>query len=232
MFEHSFLAAPITPGSTIVDLGANSGGFATKMISAFGCAVVGVEPVPQLFASIPKTPGLTVQQLAVSDTGEPVTLFLNDSSLAATIDADLAQRDVPTIEVPSTTLEQILDAHDIAHTPLVKVDIEGAELGMLRNASVSTLQRADQFTIEFHDFIYAEQARPVAEVKDRLRDAGFVEMRFSSNNSDVLFVNASRIPFTAAHRAAAAIAYKYPRGIVRNLQRRLRDRRAAANATN
>ena len=72
--EHSFLAAPVTPGSTVVDLGVNLGEFATTMVSDFGCTVVGVEPEPKLFTSIPKIDGLTVEPLAIAADSQPNTL--------------------------------------------------------------------------------------------------------------------------------------------------------------
>jgi hypothetical protein len=179
--EHTFLAAPITPGCTIVDLGVNLGGFSTSMIRKFGCSVVGVEPVPELFEAITGTHGLTVEHLAISAE--------------------------------------------------VKVDIEGAEIEMFETTPVETLQRIDQFSIEFHGFLDSRQADDIQRVKQRLRSAGFSEMAFSTDNTDVLFVNQARVPFASAQKAAAAVLYKYPRGISRNLQRRCDDSQRARRAT-
>lgn len=227
VWEHSFLAAPITAESTIVDLGMNTGEFATTMIAHFGCSVVGVEPVPDLFAEIPQVPGLTAEHRAVTPGGETVPLFLSSNPLGATIDDRRREADQPAVMVTGTTLGNLLDRHDIARTPLVKVDVEGAELEMLHTITDRTLQRIDQLTVEFHDFLDPGQAGEVRRVKQRLASAGFAEMAFSTDNKDVLFVNTAHVPFTAAHRAAIALFYKYPRGIRRNIQRRIDDRRAA-----
>lgn len=217
--EHSFLAAPITPGSTVIDLGMNSGQFAATMISRFGCSVVGVEPAPELFESIPDVPGLTAEHAAVTGDGRLATLSLSSSPLAATIDPRLSEPDAPTVAVDGVTLAELLDRHDVARTPLVKVDIEGAEIEMIDTASPETLRRAAQFTIEFHDFLDPAQAGDVRRAKARLRSAGFVEMAFSTDNTDVLFINRSQIAFTAAHQLAAAVLYKYPRGVIRHFAR-------------
>ncbi len=217
--DHSFLAAPINRGSCVVDLGVNTGQFATAMIENFGCSVVGLEPAPELFASLPAIEGLTVDPLAITPYGEPATLHINSSSTAATIDRRLSKPGVPTVSVEGITLAGVLDRHGLERSQLVKVDIEGAEIPMLANATMQTLQRVDQFTIEFHDSLDREMAADVRQVKRRLRSAGFAELSLSRDNSDVLFVNRSTIPFDALRRAAAALAYKYPRGIAGKIQR-------------
>jgi FkbM family methyltransferase len=218
---HSFLAAPITPDSVVVDLGVNAGDFATSMIKAYGCAVVGVEPVPRLFAALPAVDRLTVERLAVTADGEPATLYLNHTT-CATIETALSQSSVPAVNVEGITLEGLLDRYLLDRTPLVKVDIEGTEIPMLESATRETLQRVDQFTIEFHDFLDPVLADPVCQAKQSLRAAGFAEFKLGLDNQDVLFVNRSRIAFGPVHRAAASITHKYPRGIARMLGRRLR----------
>ena len=67
------------------------------------------------------------------------------------------------------TLAALLDKHGLDRATLVKVDIEGAELPMLESTSLQTLQRVDQFTLEFHDFVAPSQADDVHRAKQRLR---------------------------------------------------------------
>jgi FkbM family methyltransferase len=229
--DHSFLAAPIRRGSTVIDLGMNTGQFAATMMSVFGCSVVGVEPARALFDRIPRLPGLTAERAAITRRGESAEFFLSANPLAGTTDKRLSEPGASRIEVPGTTLADILDRHGVERTPLVKVDIEGGEIPMLDSASFETLRRVDQFTIEFHDFLDPAQAADVRRVTQRLQAAGFAHMTFSSrNNMDVLFVNRARIPFTPLHRCAVAIMYKYRRGIARNLNRRMFYWRAAREA--
>jgi FkbM family methyltransferase len=192
---------------------------------------VGVEPVPDLFEAITGTHGLTVEHLAISAEARPVTLFLSESIVAATIDQRLSEPDAPTVTVAGITFTGLLDRFGLDRVPLVKVDIEGAEIEMFKTTPAETLQRIDQFSIEFHDFLDPRQADDVQRVKQRLLSAGFSEMAFSTDNTDVLFVNQARVPFTSAQKAAAAVLYKYPRGISRNLQRRYDDWQRARRAT-
>jgi len=223
--QHSFLAAPITPASTVLDLGVNTGDFTRGIVAAFGCKVIGVEPVPGLYEGLHDLDGLTVQQVAISADGKPATLYLNRDT-CATVDPRLVTPRAERVEVPTITFEALLDSHSIDRAALVKVDIEGAELAMIESTPLATLQRVDQFTIEFHDFVEPRLAPAVAACRAKLRAAGFADMSLSGDNSDVLFVNRERIPFGRIHQTAATLLQKYPRGIRRKLDRRLgRDRR-------
>jgi len=217
---HSFLSAPLTRESVVIDLGVNEGAFAHGIIRDYGCRVVGVEPVPGLFETVPADDRLTVERRAVTGDGSPATLYLNQST-CATIEAALAQHEAPAQQVEGTTLEGLLDRHGVERAALVKVDIESAELELLECSSPETLRRADQFTIEFHDFLDPQLAAPTERAKQRLRAAGFSELALSRDNTDVLFVNAARLPFGRVRRTAVALSHKYPRGIARLLRRTL-----------
>ncbi len=223
--DHSFLSAPIGRTSAVLDLGVNTGAFASAMVDRFGCHVIGVEPVPQLFAALGGLTGVTVEQFAITADGEPVTLFINRSS-CATIDARLSQPSADAVEVPGITLAALLERHRLDRAALVKVDIEAAEHAMIDTAPLEVLQRVDQFTIEFHDFLHPELVDSVRTTRDRLRAAGFAELSLSGDNCDVLFVNRARIPFGPGLRAAAALSQKYPRALRRKLARRLHNLRS------
>jgi FkbM family methyltransferase len=210
----------------VVDLGVNVGTFATAMIDRFGCSVIGVEPAPKLFASLHAIQRLTVDPFAITAHGASAALHINSSATAATTEERLSQADAPSLVVDGITLAGLLDRHGLAHADLVKVDIEGAEISMLESATLDTLQRVDQFTVEFHDFLDAEMAFDVRRVKRRMRAAGFRALSLSRDNSDVLFVNCLRLPFDALRRAAAALVYKYPRGVSRQIARRSRPQHA------
>jgi FkbM family methyltransferase len=205
----------------VVDLGVNNGAFALVMIERFGCHVIGVEPVPDLFAALPCHPLLSVRQVAITPDGEPAQLYLNRAGDAATIDRRLTDPAGARVTVAGVTLAALLDQHAIDRVALVKVDIEGAEIELFRNATPSALQRIDQFTVEFHDFLDPSLRDEVHEVRRVLRSAGFAELQLSRDSTDVLFVNAARIRFGVAQRAAATAFYKYPRGLRRQLARRL-----------
>ena len=94
------------------------------------------------------------------------------------------------VEVRATTLPKLISDNCGGHLDLLKVNIEGAEIPMLRACDDRTLQGIGQITIQFHDFIpELNQASDVRRAKERLRRLGFGEILFKAPNKDVLFVN-------------------------------------------
>jgi len=216
--NHSFLTEPLVFGAVVLDLGLNEGNFAVALAERFGCTVFGVEPVPMLFAALPRHPRLTVSQRAITGDGAPVELHLNESS-CATITPSMATPGVTTVTVDSVTLAALMDEYGVDEAALVKVDIEGAEIAMFDEADDATLSRVGQFTVEFHDFLDPAQAHSVERVSDRLIDAGFRRVRFSRNNTDVLFVNPRLVSFGPFKQVSVRARYKYPRGVARVVAR-------------
>jgi FkbM family methyltransferase len=217
--RHSFITDWLSNRSVVLDLGMHRGEFGRAVNEAFACQVIGVEPVPDLHAMAARAPGITAEQRAVNSDGRPVELHLNRGSAAcATIHPRLAQPGVVTLTVKGTTIGELLARHRVDRADLVKLDVEGAELEILEALDPGTLARIDQLTVEFHDFIDLEQSGAVQAVTERLRNAGFQCLRFSLDNSDVLFVN-RRMPLSRPQRLWISARYKYPRGISRRVRR-------------
>jgi hypothetical protein len=104
---------------------------------------------------------------------------------------------------------------------LLKLDIEGAEIEVLRTAPSEMLQRIGQITTEFHDFMCREDTPAIREVIDRMRSLGFHALRFSTRTyGDVLFVNGARIPLAGWQRMALLGRGKLLPGMRRTLARR------------
>jgi FkbM family methyltransferase len=86
-------------------------------------------------------------------------------------------------------------------TDLIKMDVEGAEIGILESASASDLASCGQMTVEFHDKRPPFTRRDVDRVCRRMRAEGFaIVMANWPKLDDVLFVNLKRVP--AAKRIA------------------------------
>jgi FkbM family methyltransferase len=213
------LTAPINENSVVIDLGLNSGAFSREIIRRFGCRVIGVEPVPSLFAALPAEERLVAEARAITADGSGVVLHLNRTK-CATILHELTEDGSEEVEVAGTTIQDLLDRHDIRRAALAKVDIEGAELAMITAMTQSTAQRFDQFTIEFHDFLNSDQRPAVRQAKQRLKSFGFWCVGFSRGNSaDVLFINEEMCPLSWSTRALVIARYKYARGAVRVFNR-------------
>jgi FkbM family methyltransferase len=218
--EHSFLEAPLRRrGAVVVDLGCNRGGFASGMIERYGATVYAVEPVPELFAALPRLPGLHVEQLAiVGDATGEVELLINEGS-CATIDRRLGEAGATAVAVPAERLDQLLSRHGLTHVDVLKVDIEGAEIEMLDGTSDAVLATIAQISVEYHDFADPSLAPQVAATHSRLVGLGFWSLAFSRGNQDVLYVNSAKLPVSPAERLWITSRYRNLRGLRRMLDR-------------
>jgi len=215
--DHTFLDT-LGPDSVVLDLGMFRGEFAEGIARRYGCRVVGAEPVPHLARALDGIAGVTVEPLAVTADGAPVELHLSEGR-CATVTPGMRAATTQAIQVEGATLEGLVARHRLAAIDLVKMDIEGAELGVLLGAPQSLLENIGQLTIEFHDWLDAAQREPAARVARRLHDSGFARIDFSTNNTDVLFVNTAVHSLSAAQRLWLTARYKYARGVARILRR-------------
>jgi FkbM family methyltransferase len=201
-----------------VDLGAFDGDFAQAIIERFHCTVFSAEPVKELFDRIPANPLLKVLPVAVGGKDQPITMNVFASRCASVLGSLSPGEATETHSVEMITLPEFCRRVRIEHIDLLKLDIEGAEIDLFDSASDQDLQAATQITVEFHDFIYPEQAPAVANIRERMSDIGFWVLPFSLDNTDVLFLNKQ------SNVSAAEVAYmrsfvRYGKGFVRRLRR-------------
>lgn len=215
---HSFLCGGLGPGATVVDLGMNRGLFARHVIDRYGCRVVGVEPVPDLYDRLPRREGLVAERCAISGSQGEGHLHLNESS-CATLMAGLAEVSASRVSVRAVTLDAFIARHGLAAVALLKVDIEGAEIDMLLGVQADTLATVDQISVEFHDFVDDEFKSGVRAVDHRLKESGFRRLSFSLDNSDVLYINESRLALPWWQYIYIAVRWRYLAGLVRKLRR-------------
>jgi FkbM family methyltransferase len=134
----AILAATLRDGGAYVDVGTNRGQLlAVAVRTAPGGAHVAFEPLPELAAEVQKRfPGVDVRRVALSDrpgTHEFWHFRALDGWSGLRRSAQISDEagDPERIEVPVSTLDAEL--HDRSPA-LVKIDVEGAELGVLEGA--------------------------------------------------------------------------------------------------
>jgi FkbM family methyltransferase len=131
----SVVEAIMAPGRTFVDIGANLGLYAHIALRR-GMRVVAVEPHPLLARNLRRVLGkhVTVVPVALSDRSDQRPLYVPNyagreldarSSLELAANPGMAQREVV---VETTTLDS-LALRDVA---VIKIDVEGHELAVLR----------------------------------------------------------------------------------------------------
>jgi FkbM family methyltransferase len=147
IFEKDLLAymrALLRPGDTFIDVGANLGylsAYARELVGAAG-AVHCFEPVPEYSeafkAAVRKAGVVNVkvvgQALGDQEGTMPIMISGKENIGWNTIVPGLMEAGpgVQTLEVPLTTLSRYLEEEGITGVRLIKIDVEGAELLVLR----------------------------------------------------------------------------------------------------
>ena len=187
---HTFISSRLSECSVIIDLGANRGAFSREIRDRWGCSeILAVEPAPALSNELSRLDGVGIERCVVSGSGEPALFRINEeNSESSSIVGGPGDGDV--IVVRGTTLRDLMARYDAVD--LVKIDVEGAEIGIFRSTPGEVLLRAKQFTVEFHDFKRGSGVTRghVMEVMERMRELGFKAFVNSFwTYGDVLFVN-------------------------------------------
>jgi FkbM family methyltransferase len=196
---HHFLTARLGPSSVVVDLGAHRGEFSAELAHRFGCKCVAVEPVETLIRDMRGDPRIQVMHEAVSAGNGPVVLHLKQNPEANTLLPATAAVDVGTVTVAGTTWSSLRRRAGFDGVGLLKVDIEGAELGLLQSLTAEELQNIEQLTVEFHPEVLGGDGG-VRDAIARLKAMNFWPVRFSRGYGDVLFVNQAVFHLSLAQR--------------------------------
>jgi FkbM family methyltransferase len=150
-------------GDTVIDVGAHIGLYtliAAKRVGSSG-KVIAIEPDPDNFKILKKNillnqlSNVEALECAVYSTKEKLKLFLPELEQGRTIFNTVMQDRAGTsnnfLEVEANTLDNILNENNIQRVNWIKIDVEGAELEVLKGA-VDTLSSNKNITlvIEIH----------------------------------------------------------------------------------
>jgi FkbM family methyltransferase len=202
--------------SCVLDVGANIGYYAllaASMVEGRG-QVHAFEPAPEVFRSLRQNVDLNhfrslkINEMAVSDLDGELRLFV-PLDLAARTNASLVEgfvENVRPVNVPSVRLDTYCEANQIERVDLLRVDVEGAEVAVLRG--IGTLlqscqpdivcevlppyaQEMDQFfaSTPYRKFLITEKG--LVEMSTVRADALYRDYFFSCSPNDLLVVSAS-----------------------------------------
>jgi FkbM family methyltransferase len=184
--------------SVVLDCGANRGEFATHVSQKFGSKVFSLEPNPELVKTFPAVKNVTLLPYALADQDGTMTLNVGVNCEASSLITTAAGGSTGSVEVQVRSLATLLKELQVSRVALLKLDIEGAEIGVILKSSDELLQACDQLTIEFHDMIGYTPVEQVKQAIDRLERLGFRACRQTYNgHGDMLFVNTKTIPFSS-----------------------------------
>ncbi len=173
------IEALLAPGDTAVDVGANFGYFTVLAARAVGPEgrVIAFEPLPAMRRELEENVALNriancrVRAEAVSDRAGTARLFEGPagnpglSSLRALADSG------PALEVGTVTLDGALPADE--SVALVKIDVEGAELKVLRGMAGLVERRRPDVVLEVTDRFLREMGDSAEALFRLTRDWGY-----------------------------------------------------------
>lgn len=141
--ERAFMRRLLTPGMTVIDVGANAGVYALSAAKLVGPAgrVIAFEPSPRERARLGAhlrlnaVKNVTVEPAAIGNLDTDVDLFVVDDVQTGCNSLRPLQADrTRTIRVPMWRLDNYLAQHGVGHVDFVKMDVEGGERDALRGA--------------------------------------------------------------------------------------------------
>jgi len=213
---HTFIVDTLNDSSVVFDLGANHGEFSREILRQFNCKqILAVEPTPNLVTKLSKIEGLGVRQCVVNGSGKQV-IFRVDTGNSESSSIVAEPADEGCLMVQGATLTELVGNHQ--KVDLVKMDVEGAEIDILKTTPDEVLRRVKQLTVEFHDFKHGSgvTSSDVVAVFKRMRAMGFrVFVNSFWTYGDVLFVNTALIPIGRIKAASMAISGRWWPGMKR-----------------
>lgn len=171
---------------SIVDIGANTGQFLTMIHGLCPDAAVHCfEPVADCFAELEKTaaaiPGARAYRLAIGDRAGTAVMNRSEFTPCSSLltPNDRLRREIPeaarirpeTVEI--ATLDGALAGISLEPDLLLKIDVQGHELAVLRGAG-ETLRRARLVALEVTFYAQYEGQPLFDDVYRAMRDRGFV----------------------------------------------------------
>lgn len=182
----------IEKNDIVVDIGANIGVFSIYAASLTQNTVYAFEPTPLSFESLQrnvkanKLPNVLTFNAAISDKVGSLKLFFDPQDTLGTSnaiidDANLEKLQVLNgsaeefIEVPSDTLQNVMDNNNIEQLDFLKLDCEGSEGIILESTPDSYLKRIRKITMEYHDHLSKINHHDMRKMLEKL---GFITAQF------------------------------------------------------
>jgi FkbM family methyltransferase len=194
--EHSFFGSLLPQEAIVADFGAHRGEFFAALKSEYSVSrALLVEANPALAGILKETFGKESDVLHAALVGgnnkDAVTFTRSTNPESSSIfkEWSAAYGVADRVEVPAVEFASLIRELG-GRVDLVKFDIEGAEIGVLKEARASDLKSCGQLTVEFHDKRPPLTRRDVDDVCRRMRAEGYgIVTPNWPQVDDVLFVN-------------------------------------------
>jgi FkbM family methyltransferase len=174
----TIFAAALAPDACCIDVGAHSGDVLAEIVRiAPHGRHIGFEPLPAFATALQRRlPGVEVRNVALGDTpgSAPFTHVLDRPGWSGLKTRPTPDGNAPRTETIEVTVERLDDALAAGYAPaLIKIDVEGAELGVLHGAR-ATLAAHHPLLVFEHGLGSADHyGTGPGDVHDFLRGLGY-----------------------------------------------------------
>lgn len=143
--EQSFLSCFLQNGMTALDIGAHHGFYTLLFSNKVGShgSVIAFEPSPRELRklrwnlALNRSRNVHLEPFALSSNGGMATLFvcLGQETGCNSLRPPAVSEPTQPVPVPVTTLDRYLEEHTVGPVDFIKIDVEGAELDVLKGAA-------------------------------------------------------------------------------------------------
>lgn len=169
----------LNDSDVMIDVGANAGFYTLHLAKTYKNAnIISIEADPETSSILEKNCNLnnlsnvTIHNLAIADREGELTLYQSAShSGIHSIFEPANSQDTSSVKIKSTTLDNLIHG-SFNKVAWIKIDVEGAELSVLRGSS-KTLKITNKIFVEVHEHILKQNNETSKEIIDILKNAGF-----------------------------------------------------------
>lgn len=203
-------AIRLTKPASLIDIGANKGQFSLAFRRLQPVArIIAFEPLPDAadtYTSVfARDPAVTLKRTALAEqTGQAEFHVTNRRDSSSLLRPGQGQKkafgvkEAAMIQIPINRLDECVNLAELPHPRLIKIDVQGGELGVLKGSS--DLEQADFIYVEL-SFVELYEGQPLfSDVTGYLSGRGFevagvfnqaMTRSFGPTQADVLFRRAS-----------------------------------------
>jgi FkbM family methyltransferase len=167
--------------------------FDLALIEKYGCTIHALDPTPKSIQWVRENirdPRFVLHACALSASDEPLRLFLPTKDIYVSASCRAGRHTSNEyVDVPAVTLPAFLDQLGFDEVDVLKMDIEGAEYGVIEHGLRSgAFDRVRQLLIEFHHYHPVFGIGATRRAVRALRDAGWRIAWVSPSHHELLFV--------------------------------------------